>query len=248
MIVYPQLTQFPVEKRRLPRTVVNRMPDGSSVRLADPAGETTEWTLRYTELSDEELGVLERFFEAAEGTLNLFTFLDPTANLLAWSEDLSNETWQTDPMLTAVKTASGWQLTNGSGGTQAITQTISGPGDYLYCLSAYVRADRPVELNLRVGSSRKVGQATTDWRRLVYAANGDPGSKSVLFGVEVAAGGTLQVRSIQAESQAGASEYKTSTRGGVYEEARLGEDSLTVTSTAPNRHSCAVKIIHANHI
>jgi hypothetical protein len=43
--------------------------------------------LSYTALSDAELAALEQFFASAQGTLNGFTFLDPAANLLAWSED-----------------------------------------------------------------------------------------------------------------------------------------------------------------
>ena len=88
MITYPQLangvvSHYPVRKRRHQRTVVNRAADGSSIRLADPVGESTEWFLQYSDLSDDEIAVLKQFFVSAEGVLNGFTFLDPAANLLA---------------------------------------------------------------------------------------------------------------------------------------------------------------------
>ena len=51
------------------------------------------------DLSDEEAAALRAFFDAAEGTLNGFTFLDPAGNLLAWSDQLDNAAWQTDPLL-----------------------------------------------------------------------------------------------------------------------------------------------------
>src|SRR5882762_6747479 len=98
-LAYPQLIQFPVQKTKRPRTVVNTAADGSTVRLADPAAEMTEWRLDYVDLMDDEAALLEQFFSDAEGSLNGFTFLDPTANLLAWSGTLNADVWQTDPLL-----------------------------------------------------------------------------------------------------------------------------------------------------
>src|ERR1035437_3421825 len=104
MPAYPQLgsgalSQFPVQKQRRARTVVNRAADGSTIKLADPAGEVTEWVLTYTDLSDEEAAALRACFSATEGTLNGFTFLDPVGNLLAWSGQLDHAAWQKDPLL-----------------------------------------------------------------------------------------------------------------------------------------------------
>jgi hypothetical protein len=63
MSVYPQLvtgvmSQFPIVKQRRPRTVVNAAADGSSIKLADPAGATVGWQLQYANLSDTELAAL----------------------------------------------------------------------------------------------------------------------------------------------------------------------------------------------
>src|ERR1017187_129785 len=104
MLVYPQLatgtlSQFPVQRRHQMRTLVNTAADGTVVKLADAGAETVEWQLQYAALSDAELAALLQFFAAAEGTLNNFTFVDPTANLLAWSNDLSNVVWETGPFL-----------------------------------------------------------------------------------------------------------------------------------------------------
>jgi hypothetical protein len=78
-LVYPQLatgalSQFPVRKKRRARTVINRSADGSTVKLADPACEVTEWNLTYADLSDQEAATLQSFFAAAEGSLNGFVF------------------------------------------------------------------------------------------------------------------------------------------------------------------------------
>jgi hypothetical protein len=64
----------------------------------------------------------------------------------------------------------------------------------------------------------------------------------------VGAGDEVEVYGLQVEAQSAPSGYKASGRGGVYEGAHLGDDSLTITSTDVNRNSCTVKIIHANHL
>ena len=68
------------------------------------------------------------------------------------------------------------------------------------------------------------------------------------FGIEVEAGVTVEVFGLQVEPQGGASSYKATTRGGVYEDAHLASDELAMTCTGVNRHACTVNVIHANHI
>jgi hypothetical protein len=255
MLVYPQLStgalsQFPVQKRRRLRTVVNRAADGSVVKLADPAGETTEWSLTYSALTDEELKTLEQFFAAAEGTLNTFAFLDPTSNLLAWSDQLGNAVWQRDPLLELSGNVSdpaggsrAWHLTNKGAAEQGIAQTLSAPSDYLYCLSAWVRATSPTVVTLTLGGVRYERTASSEWSRISAAQNG-----AATFGLAVPADSTVDVFGMQAEAQLTPSLYRSSATGGVYEEARLRDDSLQITTTGINEHSCTVNIIHANHI
>jgi hypothetical protein len=253
MLVYPQLitgalSQFPLRKTRRKRTVRNRAADGTEIKLSDPAAETTEWELEYADLNNDEAQALADFFTAAEGTLNGFTFLDPMGNLLASSEHLDAQVWQKDPMLAVAADAGIWRLTNSGAGPQSLSQTLQTPGDYQYCLSAYVRADQEVSVRLIVGEQSAQLPVHGNWARVNLAATGTGGSESVRFGIEIPAETTLQIHSIQAEPQGRASVYKLSTRGGVYSDAHLGSDALELTSTGVNRHSCRVKIIHANHI
>jgi len=260
MLVYPQLgtgalSQFPVQKRRRLRTVVNTAADGSSVKLADPKGGYTEWSLAYAQLSDAEISALEQFFAATEGALNGFTFLDPTSNLLAWSDHLDNAVWVLGPALAVTgggaDPAGGtnaWHVSNPGGGAQDIVQTISAPAGYLYCVSAYVRSANPASVTILLGSQRANYTVSTNWTRIVLAAAGDPQADSISFGLEFPAGAAMDVYGMQAEPQAGASVYKPSTTGGVYENARLGDDVLTTTATGVNQHSCTVTIFYANHL
>ena len=80
------------------------------------------------------------------------------------------------------------------------------------------------------------------------AATPDADATSVRFGIEVASTGAVEIYGVQVEAQPGPSGYKPTSRGGVYENAHLRDDLLAISKTGVNRHSCAVNIIHANHI
>ena len=142
MLVYPQLgsgalSQFPVQKTRRTRTVINRAADGSTIGWPIRQAEITEWLLTYADLSDEEAAALRTFFDAAEGTLNGFTFLDPTGNLLAWSEQLDDDVWQQDPLLSLTDGISdpwggtrAWRLSNQRrGGPGGRRRRLAAPGN-----------------------------------------------------------------------------------------------------------------------
>src|ERR1700689_1884404 len=104
MLYYPQLTtgavsQFPVTRNANLRTVANQLPSGYTIRMADTGAQKVQWQLRYSGLSDGELSAIQSLFVAAQGQLNTFTFLDPTDNLLMWSEDWTQAVWTPDPLL-----------------------------------------------------------------------------------------------------------------------------------------------------
>jgi hypothetical protein len=237
------------------RTIVNAAADGSSIKLADPGAETTEWQLEYSGLSDSEASALADFFATAEGTLNGFTFLDPTGNLLAWSGKLDDAVWEKAPLVLAaggvadpVGGADAWRLSNSGAGPQQIRQTISAPGGYLYCLSVYARSAQPVTVALLRGAERLAATAGPDWRRLAFTGNGDASAESVAFGLELPALSAVEVYGFQAEAQPAPSAYKASSDGGVYESARFGNDAISVTAAGVNLNTASVKIIHAKHL
>ncbi len=259
-LVYPQLasgalSQFPIHKTRRTRTVTNRAPDGSTIKLADAAGVTTEWNLTYADLSDEEAATLQAFFAAAEGTLNGFTFLDPAGNLLAWSGQLGDEVWQKGPLLSATGGATdprggtgAWTIVNSGTAGQSIMQTLAAPGAYQYCLTAYVRADVATSAQMSIGTIRREYSVTPSWSRIAMQSSQDAEATSMRFGIEVNAMGVVEVFGIQVEAQPWPSGYKRTSRGGVYENAHMREDVLAIAKTGVNRHSCSVNILHANHL
>lgn len=243
-LFYPQLMQFPVVKQRKMRTVANRTADGRVISLADPAGETTEWQLQYAELSDSELAALETFFASVEGTLNGFTFLDPEANLLAYSGTLDNAAWTAGPALQVTVEKGYYTLQNTGAAAQSLTQTLgAAPSGYMYCLSAEVRAAAGATVTMLIGSQQVAYVVGANWQRIVFAA-----ADAATFGLQLAAGASVDVNGIQAEAQAGASVYRATTAGGVYEGARLGTDRLDMVTAGPNRHGCQVTVIYNSHL
>src|ERR1035437_627984 len=191
MLIYPQLatgalSQFPVQKRRRLRTVANTSLDGRPIKLADPGAEITEWQLAYAGLTHDELAALQEFFAATEGTLNSFTFLDPTANLFAWSDKLDDLAWAKQPFLSVAggiaDPAGGtnaWHLADSGGGAQNICQTLSAPAGYVYCLSAFARSPQATTATLMHGSNRADRILGTNWSRITLTASGDAAAESI---------------------------------------------------------------------
>jgi hypothetical protein len=211
--------------------------------------------LRYRGLSDAELQKLEEFFTEAEGDLNGFTFVDPSANLLACTEELNDERWQAGPLLTVsggLEDAAGargaWQITNSAGGPQVLEQTVNAPGDYVYCFSVWAKSAQGTAITLSVGEQRGARAAGTEWTRVAFSAQGVAGTASVTFGIELAAGDTVQLFGPQAEAQPGASGYKRGDSGGVYVGARFQDGGFSYTTVAPSAHDVAVTICYANHL
>jgi len=244
-MTYPQLTQYPVVKRRSLRTVVNRMQDGRAVRLADPAGGAIEWELRYTGLTDAERATLEDFFAQAEGTLTGFTFLDPAANLLASSGALDHAVWVKGPALALTPLHPGWHVVNSGAGSQSIVQTLgAAPTGWLYCVSAQVRGTAGSCVTMIAGSRQEERTLSGAWQQIALANEVDVAA----FGLEIPAGGTVDVLGLQVEAQGAPSVYRDSVSSGVYEGARFADDALDIVTTDVNRHSCTVHIVYVNHL
>ncbi|MGI8745542.1 MAG: phage head spike fiber domain-containing protein [Bryobacteraceae bacterium] len=259
MLYYPQLTtgsltHYPISRRNHRRTVTNVLADGSDIREEDPGAAQALWDLSYAHVTPSEFTSIEQLFDAVEGRLMTFTFLDPTDNLLKWSEDLTHSTWTVDPLLQiaggiqdVLGSTGGAQLTNTAQAVQQVGQTIAAPSWFQYCFSAYLRSDAPCTVQMiassQSGQVRQAFEVGSVWARAVapiHLASQDDG---IHFGLELPAGCTVTIFGPQVEAQLGAGPYKKTTdMAGVYAKSRFDSDGLMWTATGPQQYSCSVRI------
>ncbi len=165
MLSYPQFAtgsagQYPITRTNTRRTVINALADGSTISMADNGAVSAGWTLNYSDLSNAEFTSLQQLFQSVYGRWQTFTFLDPTDNLLQYSEDLTQPVWLPDPltMVTAgiedpLGGTAAIQLVNTAQTFQGISQNLPIPGSYQYCLSLYARASQPFAFELIAAST-----------------------------------------------------------------------------------------------
>lgn len=260
MTYFPQMTtgaigQYPLSLRRIQRTIVNECLDGQRIKLSDPGTALVRWQFDLRELIDAERNAIQQLFQSAEGRLNSFTLLDPTGNLLAWSEKLDEPVWQKSPALSVasgfpdpVGSSRATHVNNTSGTDLTLHQTLNAPGWFSYCLSVYSRSDQSSTLTMTqqtpAGISRRSFPLQGAWRRFALTAKSDTTAESISFGLEIANNASIDLFGIQVEAQPGASAYKrTASANGVYANARFNDDKLTITTYGPGRHACSLAIV-----
>jgi hypothetical protein len=259
MLYYPQLatgatSQFPMSRRNQRRTVVNTMIDGSDIRAQDSGAAQVTWQLNYSHLTLSELSAIVQFHASVRGQLQTFTFVDPTDNLLNWSEDLAQPVWDADPMLQIVSGIAdpfngtgANQLTNTAQAAQQIVQTAAVAGTYLLCLSAYILSTQPSIVNLVASSGgascQQAFTATASWSRVALPIELGVTSDGVTVGIQLPAGSQVSVFGLQLEAQPAPGGYKkTLDIAGVYAKSRLASDVLGTTATGFGQYSCQVSI------
>jgi hypothetical protein len=260
MLHYPQLTsgsvcQFPVKRRTTLRTVSNELPGGDNIRTSDPGAAAVRWQLQYLGLTDGERSSIEQLFVAAEGRLTTFTFLDPTDNLLMWSEDYTKSVWTVDPLLHLTAGMAdpfggtgATQMTNTAQVPQSAAQSIESASWFQYCLSVYLRSDAPLAIQLVFSAAgqelRRSIPVNTVWTRAIETGS-IPSTQDVIgFRLELPAGTRISAFGAQVEPQLAAGSYKkTLDRAGVYPRTRFDSDSISLTTDAPKQHSCSVNLV-----
>ena len=99
MSFYPQIgsgvvTQFPFRRARQWRAITNQLESGELITLPDTSAGHVAWSLKYRDLTDAEAQAIGGLFASSQGQFGSFTFIDPLANLLGWSENLAGAGWQ----------------------------------------------------------------------------------------------------------------------------------------------------------
>jgi len=260
MLVFPQLstgaaTLYPVTKTYSQRTVVNALSDGRTDVAADPDAAVVGWEMRLRGLTRTEWDAVELLFEQTAGGWKQFTFLDPAGNLLAWSEDLTSPIWNVgvlvnlssgvaDPLGTTRAT----RVTNTAQTTESVQQTLAAPADFQYCMSVWARSTGGASVSLRAGTAAKVFPLSALWRRIEVTAHAGPAADTIVCGVDLAAGASVDLFALQVDTQVAASTYKrTGAQGGVYSKARFATDELTVTAQSTDAYDAVIRIVNTEN-
>jgi hypothetical protein len=252
---YPQIgsgsvAQFPVTRSRRWRAITNDLEDGEQILLPDTTAGQIQWKLSYQDLVSAEVQNLSSLFAASQGEFGAFTFIDPLANLLGWSESLSQSAWQLGLLETAagatdpLGTERAWTVANPNPGTQTLLQTLGIPGNYVACFSAYLWSSVPGTVTLqRDGTQVTVGVGPV-WKRAYVSGLGTSGAAQSSFSIVLAAEQAVNVFGLQVEVQPYPSAYKqTSAALGIYEQTYFGNDELTITATSVGLSSCEITLM-----
>jgi hypothetical protein len=255
MTWYPQigagaLAQFPFKRTRKWRSILNVLENGERIALPDSAADQIQWQLTYRDLSGGEANKLRDLFVASQGQFRSFTFFDPIANLLGWSEDLARPDWETgllqklngaaDPL----GTARAWRVSNPAAGEQELSQTLAIPGNVAACFSAYVRSDVPGRIVIRRDVTKMNGSVGSTWTRVSVGGTGDSATTQATFAITLSPGQSIEVWGLQVEAQPFASQYKqTGPASGIYEETYFASDELMVISTGLDLYACDVTLV-----
>jgi hypothetical protein len=261
MLVFPQLltgatAQYPIRRRRSERAIVNVSQDGSVTALWDESASQVKWDLCFSGLTDQEVSNLTSFYQLCEGSLQPFLFIDPAANLFAYSEDFTQPAWQKNTLLIVgfgiadpYGTTRASQLTNSSLGVLSVTQTLGVPGFTTCALSVYARSDASIQLTLTRSDGSNIESALLQtspvWTRFsLSTAFASSISTSCNFSLELPAGATVDIFGFQVEPQPMPGTYvETSSYTGIYPNTRFDGSQITVTATDPGQSSLTVSLL-----
>lgn len=255
MSFYPQIgpgtiAQFPVSRTRNWRMIASVLESGEQIALPDSAAGQIEWGLAYVDLSDAETALIDGLYATCQGSFASFVFIDPLANLLGWSEDLSQPNWQGGLLTFAsgiadpLGTERAWTLSNETTGAQQLAQTLGVSGDYVACFSAYVRSNVAGSIAIVRDGTRTLAAVGPQWSRVYVGGTGTAGAPQSTFAISLTAGQAVDVFGLQAEAQPYPSLYRvTQAALGIYPETYFEEDELIVTATGVGLSSFSIKLI-----
>ena len=259
---FPQLisgsmSQFPVRKRTLRRTIVNRSIGERGVKMADPEAATHHWSLSYSGLTDEEIEKLQALFFACEGKLRDFVWVDPLGNLLRWTEDLSKPVWQGSLLTTGdIEDPDGstraWRITNAAQAGQDLGQSVDAPGWFHYSFGLWVRSESTDAIELRIttgdGAVGAIRPVSSTWERVSVSAQIIGSSEEVRCSMQIPAASAIEIYGPQFNAQRDISGYRKNTSTPGIFTARFDQDEFEYVSNGPNDHSTQIAVVTVREV
>ncbi len=258
-LFYPQLNsgalaQYPIRRVQVTRAIANALPDGTVITYPDPGASRLLWQLSYTELELADVQAIEAHFAACAGPLRAFTFIDPTANMLSSTSDLTRSPWliPSSIQITAGMPdpnggTEGFTAINTGQAEQDIVQTLTVPSNYQYCFSVYVNCNAPSVLTLsRKGASTEAIDAISinpGWNRIESSGRLNDSGTQMTVAVRLTPGQQIELFGPQLEAQIAPSRYRANVQSGcVYAQAHWAGNQLPITAQGPNLYAAGVSI------
>jgi len=248
MATYPAtnrgaVCQYPLERERQWRMVETETGGGVRKRRTG-RGSAVRWTLRYEELSDAEGLAIEQFYADRGGALKPFEFVDPFANALADSTNISSPAWSGNiGGVTDTQTVrDGQQVFSMSAGSE-LTQNVEVAGGLPYCASTWARSSGGSTLRIDLAGNVRDIPLGPAWKRcwVTMAAAGATGVVPVSFmngGAD-----TIETSAFAVEAQPYPGDALRSGDGkSLYRCARFAEGGFRLVPTGPNRNAVYVTI------
>lgn len=242
LLVYPELAngalvQYPLSVERRFRTTWLETRGGVVWRSEDPVARTIAWRLAYRGLSEAEAQSLWDVHTAACGRLRPFLFVDPTANLLRWSNELGNEVWRSHGVVLS-RQGDAWRAVRATQGSAELVQSLAVPAGRTWCLSA--RVEPAACIFLRAGNTRVERSIAGPG---FVSSRLDAEADAIEVGIVVPAGG-VTISNLQVEAQPSPSAYKECwAQPGIYPETRFTHDRLVITAHGPEDYRTDVQLI-----
>ena len=255
-LFYPQLASgaiahYPIRKSSSTRTVTNVLPGGSIVLYPDDAARRTTWSWDYVGITLDEAALLRSFFQACDGPLRPFTFLDPAGNLLSAGSNIRDPAWQLSSALALsdlpgpIAGAGAFTVVNQSQAIQEIKQTLNIPSSYAYCFSLYARSVTQQSMTLFRSSLHSEElvpfEIGPDWKRVWSAGSLQDQTSGLSVGLRIHAGQQVSLSAAQLQAQPSLSPYRIGLQtGSIYTNAHWAIEELNIQYLGPN--SCAVSV------
>ena len=246
---YPQIgsgiiTALPYQRSAAFDTIRNELPSGQIFARSNLSNELGVWSVVHQALSNSDLETLRTFFAGRHGRALSFIFLDPSGNLVPFSEDFADASWsnQQATIGAAVTDPEGGNLATSvasTGSDAKLWTTILPDGDasgYILCGSVWARAtgsSQQLHIAFLDSGPLIIGGTTFDlpqnqWVRIQHTITL---ATATSIGFQIgglgtwASGETIQLFGAQAVPMPGPGEYsKSPGNSGLHNNCRFGSD------------------------
>jgi hypothetical protein len=239
------IAQLPVELEIRRSAPENRFADGTVMAAASEARSVYRWRLSLEHLNAAEWARYETFLALTKNGIAPFRFLDPLGNLLSHTSDLSAPVWLIPPGLTVApfedpEFSNAFILTNGTGQSLSMQQSVSMHAVYLGCFSVWAKWAGGAVFSLEQSSGAafaSVSAVAGEWSRHSACLRAESAGTSRMVSIVVPGNTQLIVAHPQLETAASAGPYVPTGGASGIHEARLRQSAINLRSSAPGANS-----------